>query len=90
MVVDNTYSDLMSEFNKVIHKHGWNPSTGSIVCDVLMKEFPQYRFDTRIQGWEWFFIEEHYIRFYFGKNSNDTWVITHYDFFEPLYKNSDC
>lgn len=77
---------LMEEFNQVIKKHGWNPSTGSIVCDTLKKEFPQYKFDTRVQGWEWFFIEDLWVRFFFGKNYCETYYITHFDRYEPFHK----
>lgn len=77
---------LMDKFNEVIKKQGWNPSTGSIVCDTLKKEFPQYNFDTRAQGWSWFFIEGLWIRFFFSKNYCDTYYITHFDKYEPFHK----
>ena len=79
---------LIREFNEALHRAGNNHYglTGSLVCDVLKKEFPQYKFDTRIQGWTWFFIKDYWIRFFFGKNYCNSDIITHYEFYEPFHK----
>lgn len=87
---DLVAQDLMKKFNESLNKSGINyfGHTGSLVCDILKKDFPQYNFDTRINGWSWFFIEGLWIRFYFGKRHNSD-IITHYDFYEPFYKADD-
>ena len=82
---------LIKEFNEALNNTGANHYglKGDLVCGVLRKEFPQYKFDTRTQGWDWFFIEDYWIRFFFGKNYCNSDVITHYDFYEPFYKFDD-
>lgn len=83
--------NLISEFNNILREGGRNQycSNGILVCDILKNRFPQYKFDTRIQGWDWFFIEDLWIRFFFSKDRYVPTIITHYDFYEPFYKSDN-
>lgn len=77
---------LVEKFNEVLREeHAFHGLHGTLVCDIFKKKFPEYRFDTRKQGWEWFFIEDHWIRFYFGKDVFRNDIIIRYDFYKPFH-----
>jgi len=59
---------------------------GMLVCDLLIPKFPEFKFDTRIPGWKWFFIEDEWIRFHFTKNIYDCDIIKFVDTYEPFHK----